>query len=89
MAVVAPSSVHALRRLTDLTLRATYAMNGISDADAAEAADLSREAYREIRRSSPASRRLAGLYRVGSWDPGDRWLRSPEDGVKPRAALRA
>jgi hypothetical protein len=89
MAVVAPASAHALDRLTDLTLRATYAMNGITDEDAAEAAGLSGEAYREIRKSSPASRRLVGLYRVGSWDPGDRWLRTPDDGVKPRAVLRA
>jgi hypothetical protein len=89
MAVVAPTSAHALVRLTDLTLRATYAMNGITEKEAAEAAQLSRDAYREIRMSSPISRRLVGLYRLGSWDPGDRWLRSPEDGVKPRAALRA
>jgi len=89
MTVVAPGSAHALVRLTDLTLRATYAMNGITEEDAAEAADLSREAYREIRKSSPAARRLVGLYRVGSWDPGDRWMRAPEDAVKPRAALRA
>jgi hypothetical protein len=89
MTVVAPSSERALVRLTDLTLRATYAMNGITDAEAAEAAGLSRDAYREIRKSSPASRRLVGMYRVGSWDPGDRWMRAPENGVKPRAALRA
>jgi len=88
MAVVAPASAPALDRLTDLTLRATYAMNGITDDDAAEAANLSGEAYREIRKSSPASRRLAGLYRIGSWDPGDRWLRAPEESVRPRAALR-
>jgi hypothetical protein len=89
MEIVAPASAHALVRLTDLTLRATYAMNGITDEEATDAAQLSRDAYREIRKSSPASRRLVGLYRVGSWDPGDRWLRPAQDGVKPRAALRA
>jgi hypothetical protein len=89
MSAVAPGSEHALVRLTDLTLRATYAMNGITDAEATEAARLSRDAYREIRKSSPASRRLVGLYRVGSWDPGDRWMRAPAEGVRPRAGLRA
>jgi hypothetical protein len=89
MAHFAPASANALAPLTDLTLRATYAMNGITDEEAAQAAQLSRDAYREIRKSSPASRRLVGLYRIGSWDPGDRWMHAPEDGVRPRAALRA
>src|SRR5207249_3364389 len=65
----APASEAALDRLTDLTMRANYAMNGIGASEAAEAADLSRSASRVIRESSPTIRRVVGWYRVGSWDP--------------------
>ena len=85
----APASEAPLDRLTDLTMRANYAMNGIGASEAAEAADLSRSASRVIRESSPTIRRVVGWYRVGSWDPGDRWLRPPAAGFTPRASLRA
>jgi hypothetical protein len=85
----APASEVALDRLTDLTMRANYAMNGIGTSEASEAADLSRSASRVIRQSSPAIRRVVGWYRVGSWDPGERWLRPPPGGFTPRASLRA
>jgi hypothetical protein len=89
LAAFAPECAPALERLTDLTIRATYALNGIGPPEADEAASLSRTVARAIRRATPAGRRLIGMYRVGSWDPGDRWLPAIGTEVRPRASLRA
>ena len=39
--------------------------------------------------ATPGIRRVVGMYRIGSWDPGDRWLRADGAEVTPRASLRA
>jgi TgpA N-terminal domain/Transglutaminase-like superfamily/Domain of unknown function (DUF4129) len=85
----APECGTVLERLTDLTVRANYALNGIGPQEAAEAVALSRTAARAIRRASPAMRRVLGWYRIGSWDPGDRWMGAGRAELTPRASLRA
>jgi hypothetical protein len=85
----APECGLELERLTDLTVRANYALNGIGPQEAAEAVALSRTAARAIHRASPGIRRVLGWYRIGSWDPGDRWIRTGRAEVTPRASLRA
>jgi transglutaminase-like putative cysteine protease len=85
----APSCDAALGRLTDLTIRANYALNGIGPPEADEAASLSRDVARALRRATPGIRRVVGMYRIGSWDPGDRWLPAGGAEVTPRASLRA
>jgi hypothetical protein len=85
----APEFGLELERLTDLTVRANYALNGIGPQEAAEAVALSRTAARAIHRASPGIRRVLGWYRIGSWDPGDRWIRTGRAEVTPRASLRA
>jgi hypothetical protein len=85
----APSCDAALERLTDLTIRANYALGGIGPPEADEAASLSRDVARALRRATPGVRRVVGMYRIGSWDPGDRWLPVGGGEITPRASLRA
>jgi transglutaminase-like putative cysteine protease len=83
----APESGAAMERLTDLTLRANYAQNGIGAPEADEAVALSRTVSRVLRKASRAIRRVAGWYRIGSWDPGERWIGPDREDLRPRASL--
>jgi hypothetical protein len=65
----APECGAELERLTDLTVRANYALNGIGPKEGAEAVALSQTAAGAIH-GVRRIRRVLGWYRIGSWDPG-------------------
>jgi len=89
IAAAFPDARASVMALAGATSRATYggATVSIDEADAAVAA--SREASREVWRSSPRLRRLAGTYRLGWFGAGDRWLGPEPVRVRRPTLLRA
>jgi transglutaminase-like putative cysteine protease len=82
IAAAAEASRDELSRLTELAMRASYDRTAITEREAADAPGLARRVAREIRRSAPAVRRIAGIYRIGAWEPGERWLAPAQPGLR-------
>lgn len=84
LARAAGAATDELSSLTHLAVRATYDRTGVTEREAADAPGLARRVAREVRGSGSFVRRVAGIYRIGTWEPGERWLQPAQPALPAR-----